>query len=355
MTRPKRHLPGQVVFTTRRCSQRQFLLGTETSNLVGYMFGRAILSSGCEVHAAIAMSNHIHYVYTDHTAERSRMMQQFHSNLARKRNKQLGRSENFWDSREPGDCALLDVETVLQKCLYTALNAVAAGVVDRVRDWTGFKILPSDWGKTLRFYRPDGCGRDMPEFVEFVPQPPPGFAHLGIEKARQIFEAKITELERQYRQKRGTKMNTKDPNNSSNFGTSSDTEMRTRTLNPRFSCSHERRAAQAIIAERRFQELYLVCLEATRRGESVAFPSGTVRMAKIFNVECQAVAKGDAHLINILYPLKPANDNQRRSTSKTAGEEIEAQPNDISNDRDNEDAKIPDPKVPHSRGLEAKE
>lgn len=310
MTRPKRHLPGQVVFTTRRCTQRKFLLGNETAELVGYMFGRALLSSGCVAHTAIAMSNHVHYVYTDPRGDRSKFMQQFHSNLARKRNRQLNRSENFWDSREPGDCALLDVETVLQKTLYTALNAVAAGLVDRVEDWSGFMILPKHWGKPMRFSRPSGCGKTMPAFVEFTPEPPPGYAHLGIEHARRVFEKKITELELKYRKKRTGAVVGTDFGNDSNLSPIERPPSSER--NPRFSCNNRRRAARALEYQRVFEFAHRACLAALKNGESaVVFPAGTLRVSRVMGVKTHQVRVGDPHLLALVLPRMAANDNCR--------------------------------------------
>ena len=315
MTRPKRHLPGQVVFATRRCTQRKFLLGNDTSELVGYMFGRALLSSGCVVHTAIAMSNHVHYVYTDTHGERSKFMQQFHSNLARKRNRQLDRSENFWDSREPGDCALLDVETVLEKTLYTALNAVAAGLVDRVDDWSGFMILPKHWRQKMRFVRPDNCGKTMPEFVEFTPAPPPGFAHLGIDRARRLIEQKIAELEAKYRQKRtGPVVGSKYGNDCNQTPANSYTQTKGNkmNMNPRFSCNNKRRAARALEYQRLFEIAHSACLAALRNGESaVVFPPGTLRMKRVMGVKTGAVRIGDPHLLALVLPRLAANDNTR--------------------------------------------
>ena len=325
MTRPKRHLPGQVVFATRRCTHRRFLLGNDSSELVGYMFGRALLSSGCVAHTAIAMSNHVHYVYTDPHGERSKFMQQFHSNLARKRNLQLNRSENFWDSREPGDCALLDVETILQKTLYTALNAVAAGLVDRVEDWTGFMILPKHWGRPMRFSRPPGCGKAMPAFVEFTPEPPPGYAHLGTEHARKLFEKKISELESKYRKKRLEGVVGTDYGNDSNrtpTATAVDHPTNKSELNPRFSCNNKRRAARALEYQRLFEIAHRACLTALKKGESsVVFTAGTLRVNRVMGMKTHQVLVGDPHLLALVLPRAAANDNSQEQRRKVMTEE----------------------------------
>lgn len=242
-------------------------------------------------------------------------MQQFHSNLARKRNQQLDRSENFWDSREPGDCALLDVETVLEKTLYTALNAVAAGLVDRVDHWPGFMVLPKHWGQKMRFVRPDRCGKAMPEYVEFTPEPPPGFAHLGIEFARRLFEQKIAELEAKYRQKRtGVVVGSEYGNDSNQTPSSSDNQTKGHkmSLNPRFSCNNKRRAARAIEYQRLFEVAYTACLAALRNGElAVVFPPGTLRMRRVMGVKTGEVTVGDPHLLALVLPRVAANDNTR--------------------------------------------
>lgn len=294
MTQAKRHLPGQVAFTTRRCTQRQFLLGPDTREMIGYFFGRAMNQTGCIPHSAIAMSNHIHYVYTDVDGKRSSLMQQMHSNVARHRNKQLNRSENLWDSTEPGDCALLDVETIVEKSLYTVLNAVAAGLIDSVQQWDGFLILPDHWGQQLTFKRPAGCGKSMPASVTFIPQPPPGFEDLTLEEIKQIFNDRIKDLEAYYRSLR-TSVHSKPPEITPNM---SGTSPEKRRINPRFACNGRLKAARALAHQRAFQRTYKACLGAFQRGQkNVTFPAGTVRMTKTFGIPSTSARRGDPHLV----------------------------------------------------------
>lgn len=204
MTKPKEHHPGQLVELSRRTAHRAYFWRpvTDTRELFGYPYAKAVKDCGQQPHVACLMSNHPHLLQTDTTGRRSDFMQQLNSNTGRKRNLQLNRRENLWASGEPGDMVVLDIEETIKRVLYVALQPVAAGCVERVRDWTGFHILPRHWGTPMSFERPELCGRDMPEVVEFTPMPPPGFDHLRLEQVIAFFEGLLTQEERRYAKKR---------------------------------------------------------------------------------------------------------------------------------------------------------
>lgn len=288
--KPKEQHPGQLVELSQRTTHRTYFWrpGKDTRALFGYMFGRALNAKGQRAHVACLLSNHVHSLQTDRTGRRSGFMQQAFSNAARKRNLQLDRREKLWAPKEPGDMAVLDLEKVVERVLYVALQPVAAGLVERAGDWTGFRILPRDWGKPMRFPRPDRCGRGMPEVVEFTPMPPPGFDHLPLKQVIAFFEDLIAKEERRYARKRkGRPVLGIEICEAMNPFRTPKTPSAMRTLNPRFTSSDKSLVARAIRRLREFQRLHRQALNAFRDGQrDVVFPAGTQQMALRAGVTC---------------------------------------------------------------------
>jgi len=293
MTKPKEQHPGQVAELTRRTSHRTFYWrpGADTRELFGYMFGKSLNDYGQQAHVASLMSNHTHIVLTDQTGLRSKFMQLAFSNSARKRNLDLNRRENIWAPRQPGDMVILDLEKIIERVLYVALQPVAAGCVERVEEWTGFQILPRDWGKPMRFKRPVWCGPDMPEVVEFTPMPPPGFEHLPLELVIAFFEDLIAQEEKRYAKKRvGPVLGIEYCEAVSPFYTPK-TSAPMRTLNPRFCTSDPKLLVRALQRQRQFRGQHRVGLGGLRAGKrDVVFPAGTVKMVRLAGVRCMECA-----------------------------------------------------------------
>lgn len=289
MTRPKEHHPGQLAELTRRTAHRTFFWrpGADTRELYGYMFGKAANDHGQLAHAACLMSNHTHMLMTDATARRSDFMQQLFSNATRKRNLQLNRRENIWAPQAPGDMVVLDLEKTIQRVLYIALQPVAAGCVERVEDWTGFQILPRHWGKPMRFERPEQCGPDMPEFVEFTPMPPPGFDHLPLAQVIAFFEDLIAREEKRIaKERRGPVQGIDVCEATSPFYTPK-TAAPMRTLNPRFCTSNPTMLIRALEHQRRFLGEHRASLNDFRGGDrDVTFPAGTLQMVRLSGATC---------------------------------------------------------------------
>src|SRR5690554_6580465 len=139
MTRPRRHVPGQVVQLTRRCSERRFFLRPDSkiNAVMAYECARAASRYDLQIHAVMVMSNHLHIVATDTHGRRSKFMQDAMAGVARARNCDLNRCENLWDDRPFGDTLLLDRDALERKLVYTWLNPVRAGLVQRAEDWPG--------------------------------------------------------------------------------------------------------------------------------------------------------------------------------------------------------------------------
>lgn len=306
MTAPKSPLPGQFVELSRRTAHRRFLLrpGKDSRELTGYFYAKALRDTDQGASVACCMSGHLHTAQLDRSGRRSEFMQRFHSNLARKRNLQIGHREHFWAPGPPGDMVVIgDVDDIIRRVLYVCLQPVAAGCVERVEEWTGFQILPRHWGKPMRFERPDLCGPDMPEYVEFVPMPPPGFDHLPLKEVIAYFNHLIGLEERRYakKRKRASVLGIAYCEALSPFHTPG-TPSPMRGLNPRFTCQNKLKVIQALRRQRQFRLEHRAALTRFRGGDrSVVFPAGTLQMARLAGVACAPPGADDPRMTRIAW------------------------------------------------------
>ncbi|TXD36132.1 hypothetical protein FRC98_13500 [Lujinxingia vulgaris] len=196
MTLPRRHLPNEVVALVRRTHRREYSLTPcdTTNEIVAYQMACAATEHNQSVHAVVAMSNHIHTIVHDRNANRSDFMRDLNAGIARAMNHSHGTPGGFWEARPYGEVLLLNLTAIEQQIVYTCLNPVATGEVDSLDDWPGFVIRPRDWGKPVRCPRPE-CfyGDDRPAFIEFIPQPPPGYADRPLDEVIAYFENLIEE------------------------------------------------------------------------------------------------------------------------------------------------------------------
>jgi len=95
---------------TRRCSERRFFLRPDspTNNAFWYCLGWAAQIHGIVLHAAVAMSNHVHVVATDTRGVYPNFLRDFHGLLARVINAARGRWEHFWDANQASAVLLAD-------------------------------------------------------------------------------------------------------------------------------------------------------------------------------------------------------------------------------------------------------
>lgn len=293
MTRPRRHVEEQVAMMTRRCLDRQFFMrADETMNAIAnYEIARSAGRSGVSVHGVAVMSNHVHIVVTDPKAKRSGFMRDAMAGFARARNADLGRRGYFWDDQPYCDTVLLDHEAMEEKLLYTFLNPVLAELVDRVEEWPGFMIRPSDWEKPVKVRRPDDFySKRQPEFIEFTAKRPPGYDHMTLEELVAYFERRIkekedeliAEREREKRRVAGiadilAKLPTFRPT----------TEAESGRIRPRFASKNPEVMRAAIERERAFYAAYRRTRERWVQGKKrLVFPNGTLWLKQNAPVKC---------------------------------------------------------------------
>ncbi len=227
-------------------------------------------------------------------------MQRFHALLAKILNKKLVRRENFWNSSEPGNTWLLDTQKIVYTLIYICLNPVRAGLVERVEQWDHFQILPKHWGKPMRFKRPDYFRErdpDKPEYLTFIPEPPPGFEKYPLEEVVAFFEKLIAEGEEALmiarRKKKKKVIGMKkcydlNPNSSPR----KTTKMFTR--NPRFSSTKPDFLEAAIESLKGFWRVYKMRIEGIKEGSRDCFPAGTIQIVERLNLDCLPILKDPA-------------------------------------------------------------
>jgi len=174
MTLPRRVVPGQTWLLTRRCTQRQFLMrpDAEMNNAYLYCLIEAAEMFNIKILLSQMMSNHHHTEFYDPDGNAIDFYQRFHTHLARCMNVLRGRWENAWSSAAPSLVELADLDTVIDKLVYTATNPVKDDLVDKMHHWPGprtvnafFKRKPIRAERPRFLFRQDG---PLPEVVEMT-------------------------------------------------------------------------------------------------------------------------------------------------------------------------------------------
>ena len=314
MTRPRRHLAGQVVALSRRCSNRCcFTRPDGTMNAIAaYAFACAAQSYGIDIHAIMVMSNHVHLIVTDVRGRRSDFMRDAMSAIAKARNADLNRSESLWNASSYGATLLLDRDAEERSVVYTLLNPVAAGLVERVEQWPGYMIRPCDWGKTIKVPKPDVYfGHKTPEFAAFKPKRPPGFDDMSLDEVRAHFEALLKEGEERLRRERKREkkrvLGVKRVLATNPFSSPSKPAPRGE-ISPRFASKNAALLIAAIAQHRAFLTAYDQERERWLKGKKrVEFPCGTVWLRRNSPVKCrdpQAPEAGMASMMTLKPPIQ---------------------------------------------------
>lgn len=96
---------------------------------------------GCQVHAYVLMTNHVHLLVTPSKKESiSRMIQYVGRHYVTYINKEYGRTGTLWEGRHKGS-VISSVEYFLACSRYIELNPVRAGMVEHPRDyvWSSYR------------------------------------------------------------------------------------------------------------------------------------------------------------------------------------------------------------------------
>jgi len=289
MCRPRRVLPGQTWFVTRRCTQRMFLLRPDEQTTQVYLYCLALAAdkTGVRVLAFLAMSNHHHLVVHDPEGRLPEFYEHLHKFVAKALNQRWKREENFWSSEPTCATLLVEPHDVIRKIVYTLANPVREHLVDLARHWPGASSLPPTMGKgTMRISRPVGFFRPKgptPETVELELALPEGFAsreewaeHLNQELAG-IEQAAADE-----RRERGKRIvGRRELTLVSAFDAPESVEP-SRTLRPSVAAVCEEARLTALDELKSFWAHYREALAAlARQARDVLFPEGTYRLRRL--------------------------------------------------------------------------
>lgn len=293
MSAPRQVLPGSTYLVTRRCAHRAFLLspGPATNRVITYCLAEAALRTGVEVHACVAMSNHVHLVVSDPAARLPEFLQRLDRHIACCMNALLGRTENLWAATEPSVVVLADAEDALDKMAYVIANPVAAGLVADPSEWPG--VITTDLRSRLSAHRPDvffsAKGR-LPESLELVCALPPGLAHLGDERAAEQLAARVRRLvsaAREHLAQTGREFLGRAGALAGRSAQVAATPEPTVGRSPRLA-ARDPAQRQALIARlRAFHRAYRAAFLRWRAGvRDVLFPLGTYAIRVLHGVEC---------------------------------------------------------------------
>jgi putative transposase len=270
---------------TRRCSERRFFLRPDstTNNAFWYCLGWAARTHGMVLHAAVAMSNHVHVVASDPLGVYPNFLRDFHGLLARVVNAARGRWEHFWDANQASAVLLADEGAQLEKIAYVLANPV--GVVKLAADWPGASAIHSVLAnapvvatRPEHFFRKEKDGGAMPDSVPLTFTPPPTLANrAGPEYVRLVGdEIRRIEKEAEERRRAGKKkvVSPHRVETQSWEDRPGDAEPR-RQLSPKIACRDKWLRIERLAANRAFQEFYRAAFDDFRKGINAIFPFGT--------------------------------------------------------------------------------
>ena len=178
MSPPRRLVPRQTHFVTRRTSRRcAFLKGTPRVNqILLYCLGLAQeRCPGLEIHAFTSEVTHYHSSLSDARGDAllSKFMHDLNGNAARAFNAHYGRGENFWTPNSYDNVEVHDLPTLEDQLLYVWTQCVKDGLHPDPSTWEGICFLPEDFGRTFTIEKPDEAffGGRWP--ADWVPTHPP--------------------------------------------------------------------------------------------------------------------------------------------------------------------------------------
>ena len=283
--RPRPVIPGRVYMFTRRCSERRFFLRPDplVTNAFWYCLGWAAEKHGMVLHAAVAMSNHVHVVASDPRGVYPDFLRDFNGLLARVVNAARGRWEHFWDSNQASVVFLEDEAAQLDKVVYTLANPV--GLVDKAADWPGATALHAVLSGTTvvakrpeNFFRTEDDGGGMPAAVRLSFLPPPAFSTLPPEdytsRVKELVDGAETEAAVARRAARTTVLGRRRILAQRWHDKPSDAEPR-RQLSPNIACRDKWLRIERLQINKLFQEVYRDARQAFRAGLEAIFPCGT--------------------------------------------------------------------------------
>jgi REP element-mobilizing transposase RayT len=297
VTAPRKIVPGETYFLTRRCTQRGYLLRPdgETKAIFDYCLAEAAKRHGIGLVAWDAMSNHYHGIVHDPKGHLPAFLEHFHKMVAKAMNARWERWENFWSSEETCVTRLVTNQDIFDKVIYVLCNPVAADLVDRVQDWPGSSSLAYLGTKQTQHRRPkhyfrNGDDGAMPKVVTLRAMVPSRITKHEtaaswwdrVRKGVRAHEGALREMRTKAKRRvMGRKAVLRMPHTAA-----PKTELVKRTLRPCIACKDVERRKLELAALKEFRAAYAEARERWAAADRRAsFPYGTYRWLSL-GVRC---------------------------------------------------------------------
>ena len=140
--KPRFYLSGVPVHVVQRgnCRQAVFFEDNDYHSYLNWL-AEGAQKHGCQVHAYVLMTNHVHLLLTPATDNSiSRTIQYVGRHYVTYVNATYGRSGTLWEGRHKG-CVISSEEYLLACMRYIELNPVRAGMIERPMDyrWSSYR------------------------------------------------------------------------------------------------------------------------------------------------------------------------------------------------------------------------
>ena len=146
--KPRYFLPGVPVHVVQRGNNREVVFFTDNDYL-SYLrwMTEGAAKHGCQVHAYVLMTNHVHILVSPTTSSAiAEMMQYIGRRYVPYINHTYGRTGTLWEGRYKG--SLIDDEQYLLTCMrYIELNPVRAGMVNTPSDYRWSSFMANAYGR----------------------------------------------------------------------------------------------------------------------------------------------------------------------------------------------------------------
>jgi hypothetical protein len=291
MSAPRPVFPGQFIFVTRRCAQRQFLLRPdhETNNAFVYCLAEAAQRFELDVIGSQMMSNHHHTALFDPHGCHPEFREHFHKMVAKTQNALRGRWENLWAAEESCVVEVVSCEDLLEKLVYIATNPVKDGLVEHVHQWPGPNFLAALLsGKPMRATRPRWFFRDegvMPKEIDLVLKLPDHFE--GKEAFLERLRERVAAAEKAYAEERrvhGRGILGRRRVLRQSWRDCPMTDEPRRNLRPRVAARSKWHRIAVLQRNKEWQANYRDARRRWLLGEDVEFPAGTYWLRRFANV-----------------------------------------------------------------------
>lgn len=284
MAEPRHVVPERTHLVTRRCAQRTFRLRpapkpNETNHIIRYALGLAQQKTGVELHAVVAMSNHLHHELTDPEGRFPEFNREANRTIAKALNALQGRRENLWAAEKANVLPIADDLALLDRIAYIVANPVDAGLVAQPEEWPG--VLHWKPG-VMRIKRPTGyfaANGSCPEFVELRitrPPLPPGWTEEMFDRElEKKIRARVAAAEAEMKRKGWRFLGRKEVLSTS-FARRAASYERQRVAIPKVAASEPRAKAYLLGVRREFLAEHRLAKERWCAGDrAVVFPFGT--------------------------------------------------------------------------------